>query len=109
LKIGTEESLFVSLNKSLGEDSYMFQMRYYLFSSTLPSCETVNLDLAIAPISKSEARIKGKETTCQSTLSSANALPLAQTRVIQVDQSTGFTYTPSTKFAIARTPTPPGI
>lgn len=103
LSIGKEESLSLRLNKTLSDDSYLLKFRYFVFSSSRPACETVNIDLAIAPESRVYTRVQSKKQTCTHVLHNVStALPLADQTIIQVSSdSGGYNYAPNHKFAVA--------
>lgn len=109
LAIGKEESLFLTLNQTIGLDHYLLKFRYFVFTANRPRCETVNIDLAIAPLVRSQSRINDKKDICRSRLATPSALPLANVTVVPLSSDRGdYIYQPSTMFAVAASTLPPG-
>lgn len=98
-RMNTEESMFTVLDKTTGDDVYLLKFRYYVFTSTVPDCETLNLHIVISPIDRAENRVAANHDACVAALNSANGhLPL-QGQTIHVESGVDYSFGPATLFA----------
>ena len=102
-RMNTEETLFVTLDPTTGDDTYLLRFRYYLFSTTVPDCETLNLELVIAPLTRALAMADANKDSCRAVLASATSLP---STTINVESGQDYEYAPTTFFAVNGTNVP---
>jgi len=66
LGISVEETIFAKIKANEQSEDYILRLNFYLFSSSVPTCETINIDLQIEPETRTAANYGTMVKDCKS-------------------------------------------